>query len=245
MKVSPSAKFYKYYQVMSLKNDADKAFFDDFDDDYKDLSVSRPSSWPYRSLISQSVAKAAKDEAAVVGATQPQPKVQKPNVIPIMFDVIIGSPKQNNNNNKNFVVNSSDKLLYLSFNRYVIQTAIKTFNDNIKKYYNQTLPRVIIKSGCVSLNTGKDIELLFYGLIFDDIKITASFIYYDDAYDEFNTIESLNILNEINRTCEFFILGEYELDETEEHITDMKIESFGYVNRIRNIREQLYKQNEW
>jgi len=230
---------------MSLKNDADKAFFDDFDDDYKDLSVSRPSSWPYRSLISQSVAKAAKDEAAVVGATQPQPKVQKPNVIPIMFDVIIGSPKQNNNNNKNFVVNSSDKLLYLSFNRYVIQTAIKTFNDNIKKYYNQTLPRFIIKSGCVSLNTGKDIELLFYGLIFDDIKITASFIYYDDAYDEFNTIESLNILNEINRTCEFFILGEYELDETEEHITDMKIESFGYVNRIRNIREQLYKQNEW
>ena len=156
----------------------------------------------------------------------------------MMFDVMIGS--QSNHNQKTFIANSSGKVIFLSANRDVIQSAIDVFNMNVRMTYNNSLPRFIVKSGD-DISTERDTELLFYNLIFNGVNINASFIYCDDNNDELDDMESVGVSTEIIRTCEFFILGECELNETEEHIISMTIESFGYVNRSRNIKEQLYK----
>jgi hypothetical protein len=50
------------------------------------------------------------------------------------------------------------------------------------------------------------------------------------------------MLSEVEQTCHFFIIGEFELDESEENITGLEIESFDYVNPNRpDVHNQLYK----
>ena len=210
----------------------------------EDVSTSYPSTWPkptkstamdkiFREIFEDEPPKVI-DSVLMTDEEKEQAKSKrKPNVVNISFDVFIGNPVRArfNPHQKVFMMNSQGKSLYFSHHRDVIQNSIELFNNNIKAAHHNGLPRFTIYSGDNAMAPMAAVELIFYGLTFDDTKIKASFIYYNEPLMANSDVR--NLLNEVDQTCHFFILGEFELDETEENITGMEIESLDYVNPYR------------
>jgi hypothetical protein len=223
----------------------DSLFYEDEEED--DPATSYPSSWKFpnnpNSPISHSFSKPAMPATPidVSGAVQPE-LTRKPNVFNISFDVTIGNPQRSSQ--KIWIANSQGKSVYLSHYRHVIQLSLELFNNNIRAAHHNGLPRFTIYSGNSStMPEAKDVELIFYGLYFDDTKIKASFIYYNEALMPNQDV--MELLSEIERTCHFFIVGEFEMDDSEDNIIGMEIESFDYVNPCRldivGTKKMLYK----
>jgi hypothetical protein len=85
--------------------------------------------------------------------------------------------------------------------------------------------------------------LEFYGLRFppNGAKLTAVFTG-GDSNRLGDIIETKKELELIGSSCQFYILGEMELDEEEETLTEMVIESFGYNNPHRmNVNKELFR----
>ena len=218
----------------------------DSTDDEEDVSTSYPSTWPkpekstamdkfFREIFDDEPPKVI-DSVLMTDEEKEQAKSKrKPNVVNISFDVFIGNPSRKatmlNPRVTHSMVNSQGRVLYLSHYRDVIQNSIELFNNNIKAAHHNGLPRFTIYSGGNAMAPMVAVELIFYGLTFDDTKIKASFIYYNEPLMANSDVR--NLLNEVDQTCHFFILGEFELDETEENITGMEIESLDYVNPYR------------
>ena len=202
------------------------------DDDKNDPATSYPSSWkdPFlSSAISHSFVKPSDGDEGNIssGAVQSELK-PKPKVFNISFDVSIGNPARVTR--KIWINNAQGKSIYLAPYRNIIQLSLELFNNNIRAAHHNSLPRFMIYSGGTSSAVMKEVELVFYGLYFDDNKIKASFLYFNE--DSLFNDDVMRFLNEIGETCNFYIVGEFEMDDTEEHIIGMEIESFDYFNPI-------------
>ena len=196
----------------------------DSTDDEEDVSTSYPSTWPkpekstamdkfFREIFDDEPPKVI-DSVLMTDEEKEQAKSKrKPNVVNISFDVFIGNPSRKatmlNPRVTHSMVNSQGRVLYLSHYRDVIQNSIELFNNNIKAAHHNGLPRFTIYSGGNAMAPMVAVELIFYGLTFDDTKIKASFIYYNEPLMANSDVR--NLLNEVDQTCHFFILGEFEL----------------------------------
>jgi hypothetical protein len=231
-----SKKFYEPF-VNYISDDDRKRLVEIFVKDKRideDLSVSKPDDWVDKTISMPIMPIPADDNTA--GAIKPMSN-QKSNGITMPFDVSIGSTAIR----KTFIVNSRNESILLAGNCEPIMEAIEAFDMRIKISFDHMLPKFVIKSGDNEVNY-RDSKMLFYGLsLFENTKITASFIHFVEMDDEIFPDGKYNVFNAIQRTCSFFILGECELDETESKILGMTIESLNYDNPHRNITECLYK----
>ena len=175
-------------------------------------------------------------------AVDPQPKIRTGKIARIELDVIIGPPQISKQTHS--IKNSLDKELYFDSNHKVVLAAVQRFNEKLNEMYCGKTPLFTIESGTM-FRTGFDDShpnLDFNGLKFDNgSKITALFSY-GESNKMADIIEVRKQLELVGRTCEFFILGEMELDEDEETLTEMVIECFGYFNQHRaNINKELFR----
>lgn len=179
------------------------------------------------------------------GAVDKQPETRTGKIARVEFDVVIGRPQWSNQIHA--IKNSFGKEIYLAGNQGIIRAAVKTFNEKLKEMYGGETPVFTIEGGTM-FRTGLRDEpytiLDFHGLRFpmNGAKLVAIFSY-SDKNDGQRDMEAIKReLELIGNCCQFYILGELELDETEEQITEIVIESFGYNNPHRmNVNKELFR----
>jgi len=186
---------------------------------------------------------APKDVASGAVDIQPNPRTGK--IARVEFDVVIGRPQWSNQIHA--IKNSIGKEIYLASNHAIIRDAVKQFNEKLKEMYGGKTPVFSIESGTM-FKTGLIDKaapaLEFHGLRFplNGAKIIAVFSS-GDNYRLGDTMEEVRKEIElIGNSCQFYILGEMELDEQEENLTEMVIECFGYNNPHRmNVNKELFR----
>jgi hypothetical protein len=178
------------------------------------------------------------------GAVDVQPKPRTGKIARVEFDVVIGRPQWSNQIHA--IKNSLGKEIYLASNHEIVRKAINIFNGKLNEMYRGKTPVFTIENGTM-FKTGLIDEpnpaLDFHFLRFPNngAKISAVF-----SYGESNRLKDIievkKQLELIGSSCQFYILGEMELDEQEENLTEMVIESFGYNNPHRmNVNKELFR----
>lgn len=227
--------------------------FDEIDVDWSsalsgnmDIDLGAPANMPnYASMFGGTRSKDSHGnptpEFTFSGAVGEQPEPRTGNIARVQFEVIIGRPQWSKQVYS--IKNSQGKEIYLASNQSIVKTAVEKFQEQLVAANSGYCPSYVIKSGTM-FRTGLNNDIIdpileFHGLKFPaksstsvGSRIMAEFTYGENN-SEIGRKEVEDILKIVGSTCEFYILGEIELDEDGESMTEMVIESFGYTNKNR------------
>jgi len=140
------------------------------------------------------------------------------------FDVIIGKPERNNplNSITYFsALTTGNKTIFLEDNSVKVQVACNIFSESIRSQHH--------KLSVFDIDNGR-YNVLFESLWFGNVG-TLKLRLSRGIESHHTQMDYTNYFNEIGRNYLFFILGEFEIDEIDNKITAMEIESLGYCLR--------------
>lgn len=151
------------------------------------------------------------------------------------YDLMIGNPSWSNQINS--ITNSRGGKINLGNNLDAIYDGIRKFVHKMKFKHDGKNPRFPIKVEGATIRGNYNVEVEFVSLIHDgnNLKLILNFV--DTSLDVHGATtrsivgqqdEATRAMSDIERNCIFFIMGEFELDDKQEKITDMEIEYLGY-----------------
>ena len=162
----------------------------------------------------------------------------------IRCNVYIGSPVNGINRQLDHVINTRREELMFANNSIVIQNGINRFHDRIKKDFDDSSPIFTVCAGA-SISGMNTYRVIFHGLYFNGTNIDAQFSYEDRLnkidVDILDKRTDWDCLKDMNHTCMFYLVGEFELSGDQKQISEMAIESLNYINfSVMKVGQKLY-----